>query len=238
MVNRPYRPKGMRSLGVIVSIFILGSWLGLPVVVGDARAETEIEKIYDRLNKLEKLTQDAMKASVPIGTILPYGGRVDEKRPNEPIEVQEGWFFCNGAVLSRETYQELYRVVEAAFGAPTGETFNLPDLRGRFARGVDRGAGRDPDAASRPASAPGGKAGAEVGSVQEDALQGHRHSTTAINPATKKTPSKSMGVFMGYGNPAIVGSVTNDDEKKYGQARVASETRPKNVNVNWIIKAR
>ena len=34
---------------------------------------------------------------------------------------------------------------------------------------------------------------------------------------------------------AGVGSVMNDDP--YGQARVAKETRPKNVYVNWISKS-
>jgi microcystin-dependent protein len=237
MADQAYRQKGMKSLAVIVSMVILASGSGILIGLRDARAETEIEKIYDRLNKLEKLTQDAMKASIPIGTILPYGGKVEEKRPGEPIEVQEGWFFCNGAVLSREKYQDLYRVIEAAFGAPTGETFNLPDLRGRFARGVDHGAGRDPDALSRPAAAPGGKAGDEVGSVQEDALQGHRHSTNAINPdSTKSTSMRGASWRMPDKHAAIVGSVINDDP--YGQARVAKETRPKNVYVNWIIKVR
>ena len=182
MAVRAYRQKGMKSLAVIVSMIILAGGSGILVGLRDARAETEIEKIYDRLNKLEKQTQDAMKASIPIGTILPYGGKVEEKRSGEPIEVQEGWFFCNGAPLSREKYQELYRVIEAAFGAPTGETFNLPDLRGRFARGVDHGAGRDPDADSRSASALGGNTRVGVGSVQEDALQGHRHSTNCDKP--------------------------------------------------------
>ena len=39
-------------------------------------------------------------------------------------------------------------------------------------------------------------------------------------------------------NGAIVGSVIDDDVNKYGQARTAKETRPKNVYVNWIIKVK
>ena len=41
-----------------------------------------------------------------------------------------------------------------------------PDLRGRFVRGVDSGAGQDPDAAKRTASALGGNTGDRVGSFQ------------------------------------------------------------------------
>jgi microcystin-dependent protein len=237
MADQAYRQKGIKSLSVVVSMVILASGFGILAGLQDARAQTEIEKIYDRLNKLEKQTQDAMKASIPIGTILPYGGKIEEKRSGEPIEVQEGWFFCNGAVLSREKYQELYRVIEASFGAPNGETFNLPDLRGRFARGVDHGTGRDPDAASRPASAPGGKAGDGVGSLQEDALQGHTHLTNAINgDSTKSTSMRGASWRVPDRHVAVVGSVTND--AKYGPAKQAKETRPKNVYVNWIIKAK
>jgi microcystin-dependent protein len=227
MADRAYRQKGMKSLAVIVSMVILASGSGILVGLRDARAETEIEKIYDRLNKLEKLTQDAMKASVPIGTILPYGGKVDEKRSGEPIEVLDGWFFCNGAVMSREKYQELYRVVEAAFGAPTGETFNLPDLRGRFVRGVDHGALRDPDASRRKESQKGGNTGDKVGSAQEDEIKKHSHKYAAPLSWTKKRSNQMMvGMF-----------VTVRQEFDTAQC-CGEETRPKNISVNWIIKAR
>ena len=236
MADQAYHQKGIKSLAVVVSMVVLGSWLGLAVVVGDAMAQTEIEKIYDRLNKLEKQVQEAGKPSVPIGTILPYGGMVDEKISGEPIEVLDGWFFCNGAVMGRERYQELYRVVEAAFGAPTGETFNLPDLRGRFARGVDHKAGKDPDAATRDWSAPGGNKGAGVGSVQNDALQGHWHATTAINNASSNNSIAGVNRRTSNRSQATVTDVQKDP--KYGDARVSKETRPQNLYVNWIIRAK
>ena len=227
MADRLYRQKVMESLAVIVSMAILASGSGLLVGLRDARAETEIEKIYDRLNKLEKQTQDAMKASIPIGTMLPYGGKVEEKRAGEPIEVLEGWFFCNGAVLSREKYQDLYRVIEAAFGAPTGETFSLPDLRGRFARGADHGAGRDPDASRRKESQTGGNTGDKVGSAQDDEIKKHSHKYSApLGWTNKKSNQMMMGTWATF-------SQQFDTAPCCGE-----ETRPKNISVNWIIKAK
>lgn len=44
---------------------------------------------------------------------------------------------CDGSEVSRETYSELFAVFGTTFGAGDGSTtFNLPDLRGQFLRGV------------------------------------------------------------------------------------------------------
>ena len=47
------------------------------------------------------------------------------------------WFLCNGQALSRETYSDLYAIIGTNFGAGDGvTTFNLPDYRGKFLRGL------------------------------------------------------------------------------------------------------
>lgn len=44
---------------------------------------------------------------------------------------------CNGAAVSRAAYPELFGAIGTTFGAGDGtNTFNLPDLRGRFVRGT------------------------------------------------------------------------------------------------------
>ena len=109
-------------------------------------------------------------------------------------------------------------------------TFNLPDLRGRFVRGVDDEAGRDPDANSRGASAEGGNTGDKVGSAQDDAIKSHSHPMLGTGWVAKGDPSQ-IAAKMGSspGNKASA-----DDTEKTG----GSETRPKNIYVNWIIKAK
>lgn len=55
-----------------------------------------------------------------------------------------GWLKANGAAVSRTTYNALFTAIGTAFGAGDGSTtFNLPDLRGEFPRGLDDGRGVD-----------------------------------------------------------------------------------------------
>lgn len=116
----------------------------------------------------------------PIGTIVPFAG------PNLPA----GWLRCDGSTVSRTTYADLFAAIGTAWGSGNGSsTFHLPDLRGRFARGVDGGIGRDPDAGTRTASNAGGNSGANLGSVQTDATGSHTHGindpghTHTVDPA-------------------------------------------------------
>lgn len=54
------------------------------------------------------------------------------------------WLRCNGAAVSRTSYAALFAAIGTAFGVGDGSsTFNLPDLRGEFLRGLDDGRGVD-----------------------------------------------------------------------------------------------
>jgi microcystin-dependent protein len=105
---------------------------------------------------------------IPSGTPLPFAG------PSENIP--EGYLYCNGAAVSRETYPNLFSAIGIAHGEGNGTTtFNLPDYRGRFLRGMDDGTARDPNAATRTAAATGGNTGDNVGSLQADEFGEHTH---------------------------------------------------------------
>jgi hypothetical protein len=55
-----------------------------------------------------------------------------------------GWLKCNGAAVSRTTYADLFTVIGTTFGTGDGSTtFNVPDLRGVWVRGLDDGRGKD-----------------------------------------------------------------------------------------------
>ncbi len=155
-------------------------------------------------------------SGLPTGTILPYAGGV----------VPSGYLLCNGSEVDRTTYASLYSVLGDAWGEGDGSTtFNLPDFRGRFLRGVDHGAGNDPDAGSRSSINSGGNSGDMVGSYQEDTFESHRHS------ATVRMPSSGDGPHFGWSSPQTPANRTT-----YTNFEGGSETRPLNAGVEFIIK--
>lgn len=82
-------------------------------------------------------------------------------------KVPDGWAECDGREVKREDNKELFAAIATKWGSGDGTTtFNIPDLRGRFLRGWDHGAGLDPDAAARTEIKPGGAVGDSVGSAQ------------------------------------------------------------------------
>jgi len=73
-----------------------------------------------------------------------------------------GFLKCNGAAVSRTTYDVLFAAIGTTFGSGDGSTtFNVPDLRGEFLRALDDGAGID--------------TGRSLGSTQSGANQEHGH---------------------------------------------------------------
>lgn len=71
----------------------------------------------------------------PTGTTIQFAGAF----------APSGFLKENGAAVSRTTYANLFNVIGTNYGAGDGSTtFNLPDSRGEFIRGVDDGRGVDP----------------------------------------------------------------------------------------------
>ena len=107
----------------------------------------------------------------PAGTVIPYVGTVASIQGL----VAQGWLLCDGTPLKIANYKTLFSAIGTAFGGDGTTTFNLPDLRGQFLRGVDGGANVDPDVNSRTAQATNGNSGGKVGSRQGECLQNHQH---------------------------------------------------------------
>lgn len=147
--------------------------------------------------------------------------------------IPTGWLECNGAAISRATYGTLFAVIGTNYGAGDGATtFNLPDLRGEFLRGADRGRGVD--------------AGRAIGSAQGDAIRnivgtvgGGDDSVAAAMDEAGTTGAFAVEGYQRY--PAVV-----DGSKplmkvraSFNASRVvptAAENRPRNVAVLTIIK--
>lgn len=157
----------------------------------------------------------------PTGTILSFASEV----------APDGWLVCDGQQVSRSTYAELYSVIGDRWGEGDGSTtFHLPDLRGRFLRGHDSGAGNDPDAAGRSAMNAGGASGDNVGSVQDDEFTSHDHTPHTLDNAYVVIPNFGSGLAIAS-NSGWMQSPSESTGPAGG-----NETRPINANVSYIIK--
>jgi hypothetical protein len=180
--------------------------------------------------------------ALPIGTIIAWAGERDSIPP--------GWKLCMGQLLNREKYAELFSAIGTAWGGTGQNGFNLPDLRGRFLRGVDAGTSRDPEADKRTASRPGGN-NVGVGSVQADSFQNHTHSDSGHFHPGSHFHSGIMFVQSGGSTPVpnlgdtVITYQTSEamltGALRYGtdsNCKTGDESRPKNAAVYYIIKVR
>jgi microcystin-dependent protein len=122
-----------------------------------------------------------------------------------------GYLFCDGAAVSRTVYARLFQEIGTRFGSGNGTTtFNLPDLRGEFLRGVDGGRGVD--------------SGRVLGSAQTDQVGSHLHAIKLHEDAG------SAGAIMASGGAT---AATPDGATALSGG---TETRPRNVAVAYWIK--
>ena len=180
---------------------------------------------------------------MPVGSVISYAGTT----------IPQGWLLCDGSAIDRINYSDLFNAIGTSWGIGDGSaTFNLPDLRGQFLRGVDTAyinpgsPLNDPDHSSRVASNTGGNVGNNVGSVQVDAFKAHNHNDVT-DPANGRTfqgvyahfsdgstyyGSGSMAVANLDGGLPYVYNLSNSALANRG----GNETRPKNAYVYYIIK--
>ena len=122
-----------------------------------------------------------------------------------------GWLKANGAAVSRSTYAALFAYIGTTYGVGDGTTtFNVPDMRGYFARGwVDDG------------TVDSGRA---FGSTQAEAFKSHTHTYEMAS-------NTNSGPFMaGYAQNSTVAA--NPSTAATG----GTETRPVNVAFLACIK--
>ncbi len=159
----------------------------------------------------------------PVGTIMAFAGGA----------IPPGYLACDGALISRTTYADLFAAIGTAWGTTNATNFRVPDLRGKFMRGVSGGSGFDPDAGSRIAQYTGGNGGNAVGSYQLDAFQDHQHQSNIVHNVF------GTGAFANQatsGGAVVGGFSLNGPASNVAGSRTSSETRPVNLYVNYIIK--
>ena len=177
----------------------------------------------------------------PPGSIMPFAGTT----------APAGWLQCRGQALSSAQYPELFSVLGTTWGngssgsgSSVSTDFNLPDLRGEFLRGLDSGRGVDAGrtlgssqagATKMPTTAFTGttnSTGAHTHTIKRSVVQSgvaHYH-TDSFTDRVAGVPAPS-----GPGDDAITGS-EGAHSHTVSISGGDSETRPRNVSVNYIIK--
>lgn len=140
---------------------------------------------------------------VPTGVLMPYGG----------ASAPAGWLLCFGQAVSRTTYAPLFAVIGTTFGAGDGSTsFNVPDLRGRVAAGVDNmggtAANRLTAAGSGITPGLGNAGGVETVALSVATLPAHNHGISDPGHAHSiSDPGHSHGVSDPSHNHAMAGNI-------------------------------
>ncbi|WP_274727590.1 phage tail protein [Xenorhabdus bovienii] len=172
------------------------------------------QRIVENLGLLEGST-------LPVGVPVPW--------PTETAP--EGWLICNGNSFDKVRYPKL------ALAYPSGV---LPDLRGEFVRGWDNGRGIDP--------------GRSLLSSQNFAFQDHYHTLptgTGLGGGELEQGITTVFSDAHAGNFALDTSVSGGNNANLwnynlfrtyksstqGGFSSASETRPRNIAFNYIVRA-
>lgn len=137
------------------------------------------------------------------------------------------WLLCNGQAVSRATYADLYALIGTNFGEGDGvNTFNVPDYRGKFLRGL------------------GGDSETDIYTTQTEGLP---NITGTFNPDGLYSNENISGAFFNSGARArrAVGSGTDnssyqinfDASRSSAIYGASSHVTPVNMAVNYFIKA-
>lgn len=146
----------------------------------------------------------------------------------------EGWLICNGQAVSRTTYADLFAVIGTTYGSGNGSTtFNVPELRGEFIRGLDLDRGIDEDR--------------ELGSFQDQDVKAHTHtgSTSSDGAHTHEyaAATAQVGVLLASGSSYRLTLIADETLTAGAHSHTVTipssggtESRPRNLAMVACIK--
>ena len=174
---------------------------------------------FTEQNGLEKVVD-----GVPIGAIIPYAGST------APF----GTLICNGAAISRAAYPELFEAIGTTWGAGDGSTtFNIPDLRGYFLRGVGGN--------SAGLAVAQGDAIRDIYGTFREILYQNKDSEGKIGPSCSGAFTNDTSFYSDRTGVSLANQVTLATEgdiiifRASSYVPTAAENRPINKAVNYII---
>jgi len=171
---------------------------------GNAHAHSSAEGDGAQIDYNSLLNRPPLPEGLPAGAVAYFAMST----------APSGWIKCNGAVISRTTYVNLFNAIGVAFGAGDGSTtFKLPDLRGEFLRAWDDGRGADTSRA--------------FGTAQSDQNKSHTHNLDIPFQMAPLSPSGAgdAAVRWPWGTYTIGVTASGGDE-----------SRPRNIALLACIK--
>lgn len=130
---------------------------------------------------------------------VPPGSIIYVARSTPPV----GYIKANGAAVGRVAYAGLFAQIGTTFGGGDGSTtFNVPDLRGEFIRGLDDGRGMDPSRVLGSIQAGQNLSHTHTGSAAAAGAHTHTISGTALTAGEHThTAPRAQNNDVGGGSP-------------------------------------
>jgi microcystin-dependent protein len=183
-------------------------------------------------------TAAGTEVPIPIGAVVPIAG-------TNTSSIQDKWRLCAGQFYKTTVpaNQPLYDAIGVIHGGDGNPDFYLPDYRGYFLRGVDGLTTNDPDATERlpplyyvvPPVQGLGASGDNVGSMQSEQTANGNNKFTVTIPHLPTGKMWELTVSGGHDNSKFKELPTTQSVPSGGGG--GEESRPKNVYVDWYIKA-
>lgn len=197
---------------------------------------------------------DGCTDTLPVGTVQPFLGLTP------PL----GYLVCQGQLVSKVEYPELYNICKSVFGVETETHFYLPDLRGKTIAGYDS----SDTAMNTIGKLLGNKTHTHTSAAHTHTIAGHIHSTGNHTLTVAEMPSHTHGGVrrqsVGTAGSGSTGTSTGSADTDYftnytggsgahnhgntGSTSLTTDSTTPNVTgsntnfqptitMNWIVKA-
>ncbi len=207
-------------------------------------------------NEIHSIVEQLKAEILPIGCILIFSSE----------KVPKGFLPCDGSELSKKNYPELYALIKGTWGE-TKDSFYLPDLQGQFVRGWDGNGDIDPEREFGTIQEDAFQGHTHKTSVsnliKSESSGSHRHKVyykshdvssgmfssypvyeVSYSTTDEKFNSDGSGTTLEGAHcheikiPNDFVKIQDPQPSIYGNLRVSTETRPKNVALMFCIKVK